>query len=232
MKQQDLQPQAENAVSGGIFPRTRWSLLIQAQQSDSAGARQALEKLCEVYWYPIYVMTRHKHGMAHHDAQDRTQSFWCWFLEKGHVAQARMEAGKFRSFLMGYLDHFLQNEWRKDFAAKRGGRIVHISKDSDEWNERFESEMGHHPSPEQHLDAVWKQAALEIAYREVQASWLGAGRGELFEVLKDHAKAGSPRGAYEAIASRFGLTQENVRQYSSQWKRDIRAAIDDWRERA
>lgn len=203
---------------------------MRAQHTDASLARPALDLICEVYWYPLYVMARHKQRMTHHDAQDRTQGFWCWFLEQDHLMKARMDAGKFRSFLMGYFDHFLQNEWRKDSALKRGGHAVHISKDSEEWSERFEAEMGHHPAPEQHLEKVWKQAALDIAYREVQAAWREAGRGDLFEALKEHAKAGLPRGVYAAIAERFSMTQDNVRQYSTQWRKEIRAAIDDWRE--
>jgi hypothetical protein len=133
---------SQHSESGSIFPRTRWSLLVQAQQTDASEAWPALDLICEVYWYPLYVMARHKQRLSHHDAQDRTQGFWCWFLEQGHLTKARMDAGKFRSFLMGYFDHFLQNEWRKDFALKRGGQAVHISKDSEEWNETLRGRDG------------------------------------------------------------------------------------------
>src|SRR5207237_4223397 len=76
--------------------------------------------LCQVYWYPLYVFIRRK-GHAPHDAQDLTQEFFARFLEKKYVSLADQSRGKFRTFLLRSLEHFLINEWTKARAAKRGG---------------------------------------------------------------------------------------------------------------
>src|SRR5215472_3743211 len=115
----------------GVFAATHWSVVLAAAgQADSTRARDALEKLCRNYWVPIYAFVR-RQGNSPEDAQDLTQEFFARLLEKNYLADADRTKGRFRSFLLASLKHFLANEWDKANAQKRGGGRVLISIDAD-----------------------------------------------------------------------------------------------------
>jgi len=105
----------------------------------SASAAAALEQLCRTYWYPLYAFVRRK-GHSPHDAQDLTQSFFARLLEKNYVAQADRERGRFRTYLLAALTHFLADEWDKARRLKRGGDREIISFDAASAEERYRLE--------------------------------------------------------------------------------------------
>src|SRR6188474_2952731 len=84
---------------GERFATTRWSTVLAAGRSDSTNARGALERLCQVYWYPLYAFVR-RSGQSAHDAQDLVQEFLLRCVEKGYLAAADQAKGRFRSFLL------------------------------------------------------------------------------------------------------------------------------------
>ena len=92
-------------------------------------ARRALEQLCLAYWYPLYAFVRSR-GYSPEDAQDLTQAFFANFLETGGFASADRERGRFRSFLLGAMKHFLANEWNRAKAQKRGGGVKFLEWDA------------------------------------------------------------------------------------------------------
>jgi DNA-directed RNA polymerase specialized sigma24 family protein len=102
------------AASGNWFTTTHWSVVLAAGGSTAPHAREALEKLCRSYWYPLYAYVRRR-GHDEDTAKDLTQAFFARLLEKNYLAQADRERGKFRSFLIGALKHFLADEWDKAF---------------------------------------------------------------------------------------------------------------------
>jgi DNA-directed RNA polymerase specialized sigma24 family protein len=104
----------------GVFATTHWSIVMAAGEAKSAQSQEALEKLCHAYWYPLYAYVRRK-GYDVHDAQDLTQEFFARLLARNYLSVADRNKGKFRSFLLGSLEHFLAREWTKAHAQKRGG---------------------------------------------------------------------------------------------------------------
>src|SRR5438046_10622925 len=112
------------------FTTTHWSVVIAAGKGGSSAADTALEKLCSAYWYPLYAFIRRR-GYEPPDAQDLTQSFFARLLEKDYLSGVDRSKGKFRSFLLAALEHFLANNWRDAHAQKRGGKVVFISMDDD-----------------------------------------------------------------------------------------------------
>src|SRR5215208_4997011 len=102
------------------FVTTHWSVVLAAGQADAASALSALEELCRTYWFPLYAYVRRR---GHHpeEAQDLTQEFFLRLIEKQSVRLADSTRGRFSSFLLTSLKHFLINEWQKARAAKRGG---------------------------------------------------------------------------------------------------------------
>src|SRR5512141_3240509 len=88
------------------FVTTHWSVVLAARAPDAPQAAAALAELCQTYWYPLYAFVRRK-GHSPHDAQDLTQTFFARLLEKNYVAQADRERGRFRTYLLAALTHFL-----------------------------------------------------------------------------------------------------------------------------
>src|SRR5881227_3320946 len=116
-------PDEENTeapVKAHWFTTTHWTLVLAAGQNASAEAEAALEGLCRTYWYPLYAYVRRK-GHSPHDAQDLTQEFFARLLAKNYLATVGREKGKFRSFLLAALNHFMADERDRAMAAKRGG---------------------------------------------------------------------------------------------------------------
>src|SRR5215471_15813146 len=113
--------EAAGGFSGpGAFATTHWSVGVHAGDSRSPEADSAMERLCRTYWYPLYVFVRRK-GHSHEDASDLTQAFFAKFLEKRYLKSVDASLGKFRTFLLTSISHFLANEWDKSQARKRGG---------------------------------------------------------------------------------------------------------------
>ncbi len=217
-----------NPSSSSAFPPTRWTWVRQAQQEGEAVSELAMDRLCRVYWYPVYATARRKSAMDHHAAEDLAQGFWTWFIEGDHLRSAQPEKGKFRSFLSAYLENFMRNELRSQRAEKRGGHAVMVSKDSEDWSTRYEIEMSRHASPDEHLDAAWRRAGMEAAFAEVETAWVRSNKGDFFQAMKAHLKDGAERGGYAGIAQQLSMSQVNVRQLASQLKKELRDAITRW----
>src|SRR5215472_11814440 len=113
---------SESEPGGGrtVFATTHWSVVLDAGQEQSPKSAEAMAQLCETYWYPLYAYVRRK-GYPSPDAQDLTQEFFARLLAGNYVGGADQRKGKFRSFLLGTLEHFLAKEWRRLHAQKGGG---------------------------------------------------------------------------------------------------------------
>src|SRR5262245_29473306 len=106
--------------TGAWFTTTHWSIVWAARQSDAPGSAEALEKLCRAYWTPLYAYIRWE-GHRKEEAQDLTQEFFRWLLEKNQLAHLKHQDGKFRNFILTLLKNFLSDERDKANALKRGG---------------------------------------------------------------------------------------------------------------
>jgi DNA-directed RNA polymerase specialized sigma24 family protein len=174
-------------TSQRVFVTTRWTEVLQAAQTSAPDAAAALESLCRKYWYPLYAYVR-REGFTSHDAQDLTQSFFARFLEKNFLAQVDRALGKFRSFLVASLKHFLANEWDRARAQKRGGGAAIISLDEQSAEARYLLEP--------HADATliyerrWALTVLEEVLARLERESTAAGKADQFLHLKDHLMAG------------------------------------------
>src|SRR5512136_1456311 len=113
---------APGAVAQPLFATTHWSVVLAAGQSTGAQASEALEQLCRTYWYPLYAYMRRR-GYQPEDADDLTQGFFAQLLRKDFLSDVGPEKGRFRSFLLACLKHFLADERDKAHACKRGGQV-------------------------------------------------------------------------------------------------------------
>src|SRR5438046_7674866 len=112
--------------SPGAFTTTHWSV-VRTEQGESPAAHEALEKLCRIYWRPIYSFVR-RQGIGPEEAEDLTQGFFAQLLERRSLSAVRKEKGRLRSYLLGALKYFLADEQRRAMAIKRGKgqRLIHL----------------------------------------------------------------------------------------------------------
>jgi len=120
----------------GVFATTHWSVVVRAGDSLSSEPASAMERLCRTYWYPLYVFVRRR-GHGHEDASNLTQAFFARFLAKRYLRSVDSSLGKFRTFLLTSMTHFLANEWDKSQTRLRGGRVRVISLDEAAAEQRY-----------------------------------------------------------------------------------------------
>jgi RNA polymerase sigma-70 factor (ECF subfamily) len=144
---------------GAAFVTTHWSVVLTAGRSDTTRAQNALAKLCQAYWRPLYAYVRRR-GYSTEDAQDLTQEFFARLLERKTVSAASPDKGHFRSFLLASLNHFLSDELDKARAQKRGaGKVVSLDTESAQTLLRQQPSKG--VTPEQAYELRWAITLLE-----------------------------------------------------------------------
>lgn len=196
--------------SDGYFATTHWTVVVNARAGDSSIARASLEKLCQSYWYPLYAFVR-RQGHGPHDAQDLTQEFFARLLEKNYLGDVDRARGRFRSFLLASLKHFLANEWDRRRAQKRGGGQVHVPIDPQSAEERYGLEPGHAQTPEKLFERRWALTLLDQVLEKLSAEFAATGKAEQFEQLK--ATLTNDRGTvpYASIATNLGQSEGAVK---------------------
>src|SRR3954468_10796168 len=142
------EPDKASETSPRCFVTTHWSVVLAAKQETSAEADLALERLCRTYWWPLYAFVRRR-GYEAHDAQDLTQEFFARLLAKDFLRAVDRSKGKFRSFLLAALEHFLAKEWRRANAQKRGGKFAFVSTDTESAEQQYLHVPASNLSPEQ-----------------------------------------------------------------------------------
>src|SRR5882672_4740607 len=152
-----------NIMAGSPSPRfdtTSWTLVRAAAVNPTADSRQALAMLCHTYWPPVYAFIR-RYGYDREQAQDLTQGFFTQLLEKRFLVDADQQRGKFRSFLLTAVKHFLANEWDREHALKRGGGQIPVSIDLVEAEEWYAPAAVEAATPESLFERRWALSLLE-----------------------------------------------------------------------
>lgn len=189
----------------GYFVTTQWSLVLNAQQPDAPESTTALEVLCRTYYPPLYAYVRRR-GHAPADAQDLTQEFFTQLLRRQGLTTVRKDKGRFRSFLLASMNHFLANEWDRARAEKRGGKVNFISVDEDSLESRFVREDVPDMGAERAFDRRWAVTLLHEAMTRLHAETSAAGKGALFDKLKDFLENEPASGDYARVAAELGWT--------------------------
>jgi RNA polymerase sigma factor (sigma-70 family) len=200
------------------------------QAADSQTASQhalgALSELCQIYWRPVYVFLR-RQGIAQHDAQDLTQGFFADLIEKRAYARADPVKGRFRSFLLGTLKHFVAHARDHDRAQKRGGGRVPI-----ELDEAAISDAETHAarcgkwSVDGVFEREWAAALLRQALDRLAQEYAVAGKSVLFESLKVHLTGDSVDAIrYQELAKRLGRPDVTLRSDVARLRSRYRAIL-------
>lgn len=191
------------------FSTTRWSLVILAGDRDDSRCAEALAMLCEAYWYPLYAFVR-RQGYKAEDAADLTQGFFTRFLERNDVAAARQERGRFRSYLLACMKHYLANEWDRARAQKRGGGKTPISIDAMVAEEKYGLEPGHDITAEKLFDRRWALVLLDRVLHDLDREYAAKNKRRTFELLKPFLTAEGSSAARRAAADALRMTEGAV----------------------
>ena len=178
--------------------------------TDSPQAHQALELLCGNYWYPLYAYVR-RQGHSAHDAQDLTQAFFARLLEKNYLADVHREKGRFRSFLLASLKHFLANEWDREQALKRGGGKRLIALDEDSAESRYKLEPRDDLSADKIYERRWALTLLDQVLAKLRGEFEKDGKLEQFETLKQYLSAGRTSVSYAQAADKLGMNEGAIK---------------------
>jgi RNA polymerase sigma-70 factor (ECF subfamily) len=191
------------------FVTTCWTEVLLARDQETPGAREALEHLCRLYWYPIYAHVRHT-VKEPHDAEDLTQEFFRLLIEKNYLGAVDRQRGKFRSFLLVAVKRFLINAHKHASRLKRGGGQALISLDLELAEDRFHAELATGLSPDQIFERRWAQTILDQAATQLREEYAAAGKSELFQSLSSFLSEESRSGDYAEVASLLGMTSTTV----------------------
>lgn len=209
-----MRPPADERQANGPgvseFATTRWSLVVGAAARDGAESRSALESLCQAYWYPIYAYVRRRVSDIH-ESQDLTQSFFERLLEKGTIAAADPDRGRFRAFLLTACQRFLINEWEKARAAKRGGGRSLVSLDFDAGESRYSIEAVDALTPERLYEQQWAVTLLGRVLDELRREYVAKGKEAQFESLKSFLSGSGRNREYSTAAAELGMIEAAIR---------------------
>jgi RNA polymerase sigma-70 factor (ECF subfamily) len=227
---------ASGSVPGGAsrFATTHWSLVLAARDHASPQSRDALAALCAVYWYPLYAYVR-RCGRDASQAQDLTQEFFARLLEKDYLQVVDREKGKFRSFLMAALRHFLLNEYDRARAQKRGGGRALLSIDPQAAEGRYCREPAHVETPEKLYERRWALTLLDQVLARLREEMTQAGKERLFEGLKAFLTGEARSASHREVATKLEMTEGAVkvavhrlrRQYRELLREEIRRTLDE-----
>jgi RNA polymerase sigma-70 factor (ECF subfamily) len=189
---------------------THWSMVLAAGGDSSPQTREALAALCQGYWFPLYAFVR-RSGFASHDAEELTQGFFAQLIEKDYLSDVHRERGKFRSFLLTAMKHFLSKhrEWAK--AQKRGGGRRPISLDTSDAEARYRLEPQDLETPERLYHRRWALTLLDRVLIRLRDEYSAAGREAQFDQFQPLLTGSGTSLPYREIADRLSMTEGAIK---------------------
>ena len=194
----------------GAFTATQWTQIRLAAETSSPDGQEALQQLCQTYWYPLYAYVRRK-GHNPEEAQDLTQAFFARLLDKKYIALAAPELGRFRTFLLSSLQRFLINEWEKVRTQKRGGGASFVTWDEAETERLYQTEQSSGKSPEELYDRRWALTLLDQVFLKLQAEFAAEGHSSRFAKLKVLLWGDKSAPPYSEVAAQLGMTEGTLK---------------------
>ena len=209
---------------GASFATTHWSVVAQAALTDVPGAADALAKLCEVYWPPIYSFIRRR-GYPPPDAQDLTQSFFAFFLRTKAYARTDRLHGKFRSFLLASVKNFLADNWDRNQAIRRGGDYQFVSLDQQTAEAFYDAASAPDSTAERLFELRWAKRLTTGALNSLREELKVEGKAELFEQLKNFLTGGTVIPSYDEASTSMGLPRATVKTHVHRLRQRYREIV-------
>ncbi len=209
-------------------------MVCEAGAADSPDSSLALEELCRAYWFPLYAYIR-RAGESKQDAEDITQGFFLHLLERSDLAGLDRKKGKFRSFLLASLKHYLSNDRDRRRTIKRGGRVTHLPLEWETADAKFFLGDDSVSSPEATFDREWAKVLLERVLYQLEEEFSSNGKSDEFQGLKKFLTTGRGEIPYESAAVELGMKATALRvavhrlrkRYRSLLKAEVGRTISD-----
>jgi RNA polymerase sigma factor (sigma-70 family) len=210
------------------FPNTIWSEIVAAADDSTARSRQALQSLCSSYWYPLYAFVR-RHTLDREEAEDLTQAFFARLLQKGYLNEYRRERGRFRTFLLACLKHFLANERDRASARKRHGSGPNLPLEVDfgEAEGRLLRELSDNQTPQALYEHQWALSVVQRVQTRIAREYERAGKALQFESLRVFVTDESSPLPYREIAVQLGTTEGALKVTVHRLRRRFRELLRD-----
>lgn len=209
----------------GSFQTTHWSLVIGAGHAETR--QRSLTLLCERYWMPLYAFLRRK-GHASHDAQDLTQEFFTTLLERENAIERADETrGRFRSYLLGSLKHFVANQRTKLQAKKRGGDRIHLSLNYEAAEAWYQFEPVDAQTPELIFRRRWALSVLDSVLARLEREYEAKRKGELFRGLKQFLTGDVQGLSHDELAAQLSMTAGAVKTAAHRLRRRYRDLLKE-----
>jgi RNA polymerase sigma factor (sigma-70 family) len=210
------------------FPDTMWSEVVAAGENSTPRSRQALERLCSSYWRPLYAYVR-RDGHDREEAEDLTQAFFTRLLDKNYLSDYRRERGRFRSFLLACLKHFLANEREWASARKRGGGkpVLPLEFDVSDAESEILREPPDDRTPEVIYEHQWAMSVVARVQIRIEREFERAGKAKQFEYLRGFVSGDDSGLPYREIAAKLGATEGALKVAVHRLRRRFRELLRD-----
>lgn len=220
--------------NGDHFATTQWSIVAQAGDFDDQHSRDALQVLCQSYWFPLYAYARRR--MDAEKSKDMTQEFFCVLLDKNYLESADKQKGQFRAFLLTAFKRFLANQHDRENTIKRGGKILKLSLDFESADSRYSLHPVEDATPDKVFERQWVLTLLENVMDRMREYYQSKGEQQLrrFESLKPMI-IGETDLSYAELGEQLDASIESLRvqvhrmrqKYQSTLRSEIAATIAD-----
>lgn len=206
------------------FHTTSWTLVQSAAIHPRVDSTPALSALCGIYWQPVYAFIR-RNGYDREQAQDLCQQFFAVLLEKNYLLDADQKRGRFRSFLLTAVKHFLANEWDRAHALKRGGGQIPVPIDLVEAEEWYAPAAVEATTPESLFERRWALSVLERVMVKLRADFLENGKANQLDHLLMFLNLDSDSTRYRDVAGRLGVSAGALRMAVHRMRRKYRELL-------
>jgi RNA polymerase sigma-70 factor (ECF subfamily) len=204
---------------GEPFESTHWSAVLRAAGSSNE-ARDALARLCEAYWFPLYAYLRRR--FPPDEAEDLTQEFFAReVLTRRIFKGVDPLRGRFRAWLLASLKHLVANVVDAKTAQKRGGRAVHLPIDAALAEARYQETSAAALTPEQLYERSWALTVLAHVRDALRQRYEADGRGALFQELEGALPGPTPAKPHAEAARALGKTEEAVKAAAHRLRKDF-----------
>jgi RNA polymerase sigma-70 factor (ECF subfamily) len=194
------------ASEENLFATTRWNVVLEAAEPGAPRGAAALDELCRAYWKPLYVYVR-RCGHSPHDAEDLTQGFLARLLAHHALRTVAPMKGKFRSFLLASLKHYVANEWDKAQTQKRGNGQMPVTLEDPAAEEYYQLEPANGLTLERIYDRHWAFTVLAQAKLRLRDEYARAAKAGRFEYLAGFLPGERSACPQAAAAEELGMSE-------------------------
>jgi len=200
------------------FMTTHWTNVISSR-GETVEAKQSLRELCDRYYAPVFAFVE-SYTKRDQSARDWTHAFFAILLSGKSLDTVVRERGKFRSYLLGAVKHFLADERAKEKAEKRGGSVSHVSIDDCDLSSANANTYDSMP-PDAYFDRQWAMSILHHSLSDLELE-LGREHSAKFQLLRPWLGGDSIELSQADVALKLGLSIEVVKTTIHRWRKRFR----------